>query len=91
MADGARITVRFPAAQLATLDALAAEGGVPRSVVLRRLVDDAGGEAPAKLDRDDLIRLLEERARAGSAPAIRELLARKEQAAQIARLRDLTT
>jgi Ribbon-helix-helix protein, copG family len=91
MADGVRITVRLGSAQLAKLDAIAGAAGISRSLALRRLLDGAGAAAPAPLDRDDLIGLLEERARAGSAPAIRELLGRKEQDEQLERLRSLTT
>lgn len=86
-----RITVRLGGAQLAKLNSMAEAAGVSRSLALRRLVDDADTEAPTELGRDDLVRLLEERARAGSAPAIRELLARKEQDEQLERLRALTT
>jgi len=86
-----RITVRLGGAQLAKLDAMAEAAGISRSLALRRLLDDVGGAAPADLDRDDLVRLLEERARAGSAPAIRALLERKEQDQQLERLRSLTT
>ena len=94
MADDTRITVRLSPAQLERLDGLAVAAGVSRSLVLRRLLDGAGDVAPpptARLDRDDLLDLLEEKARAGSAPAIRTLLARTEAEEELARLRQLTT
>lgn len=98
MSDDTRITVRLSQVQLARLDDLAADAGISRSLVLRRLLDAAGsaagaaGAAPSDhLDRGDLLALLEERARAGSAPAIRELLQRVEGEAELARLRELTT
>jgi hypothetical protein len=93
MANDTRISVRLGREQIDKLDALARSAGISRSLALRRLVDDAqaGPTANARLDRDDLVRLLEERARAGSAPAIRELLGRKDQDDQLARLRELTT
>lgn len=91
MADDARITVRLSAAHLARLDDLAADAGITRSLALRRLLEaSAGPHTVAPLDRDDLLGLLEERARAGSAPAIRKLLARADQEEQLQRLNALT-
>lgn len=89
-----RITVRLSGAQVAALDDLCADQGISRSLALRRLLDGAGGAGavtPGRLDRDDLLDLLHERARAGSAPAIRLLLEREEGAVELERLRALTT
>ena len=93
MTGDTRITVRLGPGQLERLDALAAAAGISRSLALRRLVDDADPAPPNRghLDRDDLIALLEERALAGSAPAARELLRRRDGEEQLARVRQLTT
>ena len=63
-----RVMVRLSEAQVARLDALAAEAGVSRSHVVRRLLDGEVVAPPAAglLERDDLLALLEERVRAGS-------------------------
>jgi len=89
-----RITVRLSETQLALLDDLSADAGISRSLALRRLLDDASrgaGAATPPLGRDDLLGLLEERARQGSAPAIRALLERADVDEQIERLKALTT
>ncbi len=93
MTGDTRVTVRLGHAQLKKLDELAAAIGTSRSLVLRRLVDAAEPSANTRgqLDRYDLIGLLEDRARAGSAPAIRELLRRQEVEEQLERIRELTT
>ena len=90
-----RLSVRLSASQAAILDDLAATLGCDRSTALRRLLDEAAsgshGGQPARLSQGDLLDLLEERARAGSAPAIRALLERAEGDAEVARLNALTT
>lgn len=68
-----RITVRLGAAQLAALDDLADAHGGSRSQAVRALIGSGSATARATLAPDDLTALLEERARAGSVSAIREL------------------
>ena len=91
--SGTRVTVRLSAGQLACLDRFASDAGISRSLALRRLLDGAsdGAVAKGRLAHHELVSLLEERARAGSAPAIRELLRRAEADAEMERLRELTT
>lgn len=88
-----RVTVRLSPSQAATLDALAAEHGGSRSVTLRKLIDSAqsGGMSVDRMDRDDVVELLQQHARAGSVPAARELLQRLDVDAELERLRALTT
>ncbi|MDQ3608788.1 MAG: hypothetical protein M3459_07800 [Actinomycetota bacterium] len=88
MAD-TRVTIRLSAAQL---DAVAGAAGVSRSVALRRRVDGSTAAAPSgqRLDHEGLVDLLHEQARSGSAPAVRELLARMETDEAIEQARALT-
>jgi hypothetical protein len=97
--DPLRLSVRLSGQQVARLDDLCADTGLSRSAMVRRLVETGGtaatgNAATPRLDRDDLLSILEERARAGSAPAARALLERIEDQAtddELARLRALTT
>ena len=96
MADGTKISVRLGPEQVEHLDELADEAGCSRSLVLRRLLDAAGpgaaaGTAGARLSPDELLDGLTERARAGSAPALRALLARADGEEHLARLKSLST
>jgi hypothetical protein len=94
----ARITLRLADAQARKLDELAAEASIDRSAMLRRLIEAADGRGPTaasatRPSRDELIALLSERARAGSGPAIRQLLElqRQEEAqAAVDRMNALT-
>jgi predicted transcriptional regulator len=85
-----RITTRLTDSLAGRLAELAAAAGVDRSTMVRRLIEAADGRgSPAASteppSHDELIGLLSEKARAGSGPAIRQLLSiERQEAAQAA-------
>jgi hypothetical protein len=81
------VSVKLGAAQLDALNALAAEHGGSRSAAIRALIDGAqAGGPPGRLDRDGVLAVLEQHARAGSVPATRELLLHLETEGEVERL-----
>lgn len=93
-----RITVRLPRPYVELLDEIARDRcGDNRSQAVRYALDRAQPSlngAQDRLSEDDLVALLEERARAGSTAAMSKLLAIREQQRQrdeLDRLRRLTT
>jgi hypothetical protein len=77
----ARVTVRLSDQMSRQLDAAASEARVPAARLVRQLIAEAVGgrpvEAPPPLSEEELVSLLEEKARAGNVAAIRSLLARQ--------------
>ena len=75
------VTVRLADGLFNRLDELAAERGVDRSTLLRRLIDEAAPlpeGTPEIPDDAELLRLLAEQARSGNVGAMRILLDRRD-------------
>lgn len=76
------VSVRLSGPQLEHLETISADWGIERSQVIRRLIEHADLAPGARLhvpDRDELLELLAERARAGNVTAIKTLLALQAQ------------
>jgi hypothetical protein len=77
-----RLSFRLPEVTLERLDALAADLGISRTALVRRMIDVGLSDRPlppAKLPtEDELLAVLGERARAGNTSAARSLLVRLE-------------
>jgi hypothetical protein len=81
-AEMPRLSFRLPESTLARLDDMAADLGVTRTALVRRLIDAGLSDRPLPPQKlpteDELLAVLGERARAGNTSAARSLLVRLE-------------